>query len=112
MKIAMKVWVLGALLALTSCGNDADQSGTAKNDPDFERGRAIYVANCIACHNPNPAKDGTIGPALKGSSPELLEFRVLRTEYPPNYKPKRTTKVMPTFPFLQSEIPYLVAYLR
>lgn len=112
MKIAMKVLVLWALLGFNSCGKDADQSGATKNDPDFERGRAIYVANCIACHGADPAKDGSIGPALKGSSPELLEYRVLRTEYPPNYKPKRTTKVMPTFPFLKSQIPYLVAYLK
>lgn len=112
MRIAIKALVVWSLLGLTSCGKDTDQSGAANNDPDFERGRAIYVANCIACHNSDPAKDGSIGPALKGSSPELLEFRVLRTEYPPNYKPKRATKVMPTFPFLKSEIPYLVAYLR
>ena len=30
---------------------------------------------------------------------------------PPNYKPKRPTKVMPQFPFLKEEIPYLAAYL-
>jgi mono/diheme cytochrome c family protein len=66
----------------------------------------------VACHNSDPAKDGPLGPALQGSSRELLEYRVLRTEYPPGYTPKRNTKVMPTFPFLKNEIPYLAEYLH
>ena len=70
------------------------------------------MANCIACHNNDPSKDGPIGPAIKGSPTELLEARVLRNGYPPDYKPKRLTKLMPQFPFLKEEIPYLVAYLR
>jgi len=112
MKIAMKVLAICALLTVSACGKDSDQAGGEKKDRDYERGKAVYVANCIACHNPDPAKEGSIGPALRGSPPELIESRVLRIEYPPNYKPKRATKVMPTFPFLKSEIPYLVAYLR
>lgn len=112
MNKAVKVLTMSCLLTLSACGRDSDQPDGPKKDADFERGKAIYVANCIACHNPDPSKDGSIGPALKGSPPELVESRVLRTEYPPNYKPKRTTKVMPTFPFLQAEVPYLAAYLR
>lgn len=96
-------------LSVGACGKQTEQS---TRDPNWQRGRAVYVANCVACHNNDPAKDGPIGPALKGSSQELLESRVLRTEYPPGYKPKRDTKVMPTFPFLKNEIPYLTAYLQ
>ncbi len=96
-------------LSVSACSKETEQSN---RDPDWERGRAVYVANCVACHNNDPAKDGPIGPALKGSPQELLESRVLRTEYPPGYKPKRDTKVMPTFPFLKTEIPYLTVYLR
>jgi mono/diheme cytochrome c family protein len=98
-------------LGFSACGGDAGDSAAAKS-PDWQRGRAAYLANCVACHNNDPAKDGPIGPALKGSPPELVKSRVLRTEYPPGYKPKRTTKVMPTFPFLESEITYLAEYLR
>ena len=99
------------LLLMSGCSKDSEQSAAGKS-PEWERGRAVFVANCVACHNADPAKDGPIGPAIKGSSPELIESRVLRTEYPPNYKPKRTTKVMPQFPFLKGEVPYLAAYLR
>jgi mono/diheme cytochrome c family protein len=104
--------VLSLSLTMGGCSRDSDDSSKASKDPDWERGRAVYIANCVACHNNDPAKDGPIGPALKGSPKELVESRVLKTEYPPGYKPKRNTKVMPTFPFLKSEIPYLAAYLR
>jgi mono/diheme cytochrome c family protein len=109
MKPTRAFGLLALTLSVSACGKEAEQSN---RDPDWERGRAVYVANCVACHNNDPAKDGPIGPALKGSPQELLESRVLRTEYPPGYKPKRDTKVMPTFPFLKTEIPYLAVYLR
>ncbi len=99
-------------LAMSACSKNSDDSPSAGKDPDWQRGRAVYLANCVACHNNDPSKDGPIGPALKGSSEELIKWRVLRTEYPPGYQPKRNTKVMPTFPFLKTEIPYLAAYLR
>jgi mono/diheme cytochrome c family protein len=99
-------------VGLIACSKDSDQAAQAGKDPDWERGRAVYIANCVACHNSDPSKDGPIGPALKGSDRELLEARVLTSKYPPNYKPKRPTQVMPQFPFLKSEIPYLAAYLR
>jgi mono/diheme cytochrome c family protein len=97
------------LTAITGCSNDTDQA--SGKSPDLRRGRSVYLANCIACHSNDPSKDGPIGPAIAGSSKELLESRVLSTSYPPNYKPKRPTKVMPQFPFLKEEIPYLAAYL-
>ena len=95
--------------ALAGCSKEGDQ--TSGKSPDWERGRAVFLANCVACHNNDPSKDGSIGPAIAGSSKELLESRVLSTSYPPSYKPKRPTKVMPQFPFLKEEIPYLAAYL-
>jgi mono/diheme cytochrome c family protein len=108
----LAILLLCSSLTFSACSGDSDNSSGASKDPDWQRGRAVYVANCVACHNNDPAKDGPLGPALKGSPQELVKFRVLRTEYPPGYKPKRDTKVMPTFPFLESEIKYLAAYLR
>lgn len=77
-----------------------------------ELGRRAYVANCIACHNTDPAKEGTIGPAISGSSLALVEARVLRAEYPPGYTPKRASALMPAQPFLKSAVPDLAAYLE
>jgi len=103
--------IVTALFAATlaGCSKEGDQS--LDKSPDWQRGRAVFLANCVACHNNDPSKDGSIGPAIAGSSRELLEARVLATSYPTNYKPKRPTKVMPQFPFLKEEIPYLAAYL-
>jgi mono/diheme cytochrome c family protein len=96
-------------LIITACSKKSD----TRSEPgsDRERGRAVYIANCVACHNNDPSKDGPIGPAIKGSPKELIEARVLRASYPPTYQPKRQTKIMPQFPFLETDIPYLAAYL-
>jgi mono/diheme cytochrome c family protein len=103
------IFLLSVIVSFVACSND---SKDAPENPDVARGRAVFVANCIACHNNDPSKDGPIGPAIKGSARELIEARVLSTTYPTNYKPKRPTKVMPQFPFLKDDIPYLAAYLK
>ena len=77
-----------------------------------ERGKRIYVGNCIACHNVDPKVDGSLGPAVAGSSLELLQERILRAKYPAGYTPKRATNVMAALPHLETEIPSLHAYLN
>jgi mono/diheme cytochrome c family protein len=69
------------------------------------------MANCIACHSQNPAMDGALGPAVAGSSYELIEARVMRAEYPPGYTPKRDSRVMIALPHLKDQIGALAAYL-
>ena len=85
---------------------------SAPPDPLAERGKSVYVQQCIACHNVDPAQTGALGPALKGSSRELIEARVLRAEYPPGYTPKRTTTTMVALPQLAGDIDALTAYLK
>jgi len=104
-----KIFLLIALSLLTIAA--CNQESESDKNPDAKRGRAVFLANCTACHNNDPSKDGAIGPAIKGSPRELIEARVLYGVYPPNYKSKRPTKIMPQFPFLKNEIPYLAAYL-
>lgn len=77
----------------------------------IEAGRGVYNANCIACHNMDPTKDGALGPAVAGSSLALLEARVLRAEYPEGYTPKRDTRVMVALRHLEPKIKDLKAYL-
>ena len=94
-----------ALVALcAACHPSTDES-------PVELGRRTYVANCTACHNPDPVKEGTLGPALAGSSLALVEARVLRAEYPPGYTPKRPSQLMPAQPYLKTDVPNLAAYL-
>lgn len=74
-------------------------------------GRSTFNANCIACHAINPRTDGPLGPAVAGSSLELLEARVILGEYPEGYAPKRNTRVMVPMPHLKAKLPELAAYL-
>jgi mono/diheme cytochrome c family protein len=76
-----------------------------------KRGAGVYAGNCTACHNPDPTQDGTLGPAIAGSSMELLEARVVQGKYPEGYTPKRDTAVMMPLAYLEPELPALHAYL-
>ena len=114
------VLAVGWLLA--ACGQDDNpaprsapgsaRAGAPAGVGDPTKGRHVWLAQCVACHNSDPSKDGPVGPAVKGSSSELLEARVLHATYPPAYKPKRDSKVMPARPDLAPNIPDLAAYLR
>lgn len=109
-KILMIVGAAG-LLSLFSC--QKNESNTTKLlSPLESKGQAVFMSNCIACHNPNPSLDGSIGPAIAHSSLELLEARVLTRSYPAGYKPKRDSGSMPAFPNLLADIPALHAYLN
>lgn len=77
-----------------------------------KKGKSIYLSNCIACHHIDPAKDGSLGPAVIDSSEELLTARIMKATYPPGYKPKRTTTAMPELPHLEPDIKALHAYLN
>ena len=114
----------GAALLLAACGPDSSSSpggtpsGSTAAGPapavaagDPQKGRQVWMGNCVACHASDPAMDGPLGPAVAGSSRELLQARVLRGEYPTGYTPKRPSKVMPPRPDLAPSLPDLAAYL-
>lgn len=99
------------VLVLGGCGEDSKPAGQAAGG-DAGRGRAVYLAQCMPCHAADPAKDGPLGPAVKGASRALLEAKVLQAGYPPGYAPKRTTAVMAAQPHLEPSLPDLAAFLR
>src|SRR3972149_457927 len=97
-------WLLPAFaLALAACAQEGGPAG---------RGRRVSRAQSPACHNSDPSKNGPLGPAIKGSSRELLEARVLRGAYPPGYKPKRGTAIMPPMAPPASALAELAAFLK
>lgn len=98
-------------LIFSACTKDSKPPAKTAEGGDARRGRGIYLANCAACHNIDPSKDGPVGPAIKGASRALIEARVLRASYPPGYTPKRKTSTMPAQPYLKSAIPDLAAFL-
>lgn len=76
-----------------------------------QKGRSVYVSNCLACHNVDPGIDGSAGPAIKGSALALIEAKVLSGAYPSDHVPKRATNIMQKFPQLKEQIPAIHAYL-
>jgi mono/diheme cytochrome c family protein len=73
----------------------------------------MFEYNCIGCHNVNPNKDGSIGPALAGSNKELVLSKVLKGIYPVGYKPKRDTKIMPVMNWLTvDDVESIAKYLE
>jgi mono/diheme cytochrome c family protein len=94
------------LAALAGC------SGPSGLSPEAERGRQAFLAHCSSCHSADPALNGPLGPAVKGSTRELLEARVLRGVYPPGYTPKRPSAVMQPMPHLTGSLDDLAAFLR
>jgi len=100
------------LLLVGACSQEPGAPTQTARAPAANRGRSIYLSNCAACHNSrDPSKEGPTGPAIQGSPRELLEARVLKAAYPPGYKPKRKTALMPAQPYLKSAIPDLAAFL-
>ena len=71
---------------------------------DIEKGRMIYFANCVSCHNNNPKKPGSIGPVVYGVPIDVLTQKIVSGKYPENYRHKRTSKIMPLMPHLNSKI--------
>ena len=97
------LWV-GVLGFIAGCGGE-------RLSPVAERGRQVYLAQCIACHAADPAQAGPVGPPVKGASRALLEAKIVRGMYPPGYTPKRATSVMPVQPQLAGDIDALAAHL-
>jgi mono/diheme cytochrome c family protein len=80
--------------------------------PLEERGSRVYAANCTACHNRDPALQGTLGPAIAGSSSELVRSMVLTGAPPGGYAPGRSGPRMPPLPYLQGDLDALSTYLQ
>ena len=78
----------------------------------IEKGRMVYFANCVSCHNNNPKKPGSIGPEVYGVSIDVLTQKIVSGKYPENYIQKRTSKIMPSMPHLKKEISNLHAFIN
>lgn len=123
---ALPTWAAALALAAACSGGD-DGGGGASGTPsgggpggadgsaavgDAAKGQQIYANVCTACHGGSPSQAGSAGPAIAGSSYELLEAKVLRGEYPPGYTPKRGSAAMPPLPYLKDHIADLAAFLE
>jgi len=96
-------------------GAEANQNklkNTVALKTDIEKGRVVYFANCVSCHNNNPKKPGSIGPEVYGVSIDVLKQKIIYGKYPEYYNPKRTSNIMPLMPYLNKKIPNLLAFIN
>ena len=110
------------IMLISNCENksiEQEEAADQKNDnntvaliTDIEKGRMVYFANCVSCHNNNPKKPGSIGPEVYGVSIDVLTQKIVSGKYPENYRPKRTSKIMPPMPNLKKEISNLHAFIN
>jgi mono/diheme cytochrome c family protein len=82
----------------------------------IDRGRRLYIANCISCHNKDPNIKGVIGPEIIDSPLEVMTSKIMTGKYPDplpaGYVPKRSTKSMKKTPKLQNDIPAIYAWVQ
>lgn len=112
-KISFNKFILGASLLLpvlltSGCKKEGERPLTALE----AQGKAVFMSNCIACHNQDPRLVGSIGPEVADSSLELITARIMHQSYPLGYVPKRKSGLMPALPFLEKDIPAIHAYLN
>jgi mono/diheme cytochrome c family protein len=110
---AAMVLAMGSAACSRKASEDAGSTSPAQSSHEalVERGRQVFQANCTTCHSIDPRQPGPVGPAIAGSPLELLRYKVLHNEYPPGYKPQRTTHAMIPFPQLEGDLPAIAAYL-
>ena len=113
------------IMLISSCEKKSIKQEEAESEPDqkklnntiastidIEKGRIAYFANCVSCHNNNPKKPGSIGPEVYGASIDVLTQKIVFGKYPENYRPKRTSKIMPLLSHLNKEISNLHTFIN
>lgn len=83
---------------------------------DVEKGKRLYLSNCIQCHNRSPDLRGSIGPELIDAPLEVMRAKVMTGKYPQTlpagFVPKRKTTAMRPIPKLKEDIPAIWAYVQ
>lgn len=83
---------------------------------DVEKGKRLYLSNCIQCHNRSPDLKGSVGPEIVDAPLEVMTVKVVTGKYPeklpPGFIPKRKTKAMRAFPRLKDNVPDIWQYVQ
>ncbi len=102
---------LVAILLLPSCSKQAPEYLSEEG----KKGWKVYQKECTICHHQNPNLPGLTnpsGPAITGSSEELVSMRVLKGKYPKGYTAKQEGNSMTVLPHLKNDIGVLTKYLQ
>ena len=106
------ILILGAFtgsLLFSSLSFSADQE-------TIDRGRRLYLSNCIQCHNRDPNLNGSIGPVMVDAPLSVMTSMVMTGKYPEvlpeGFVPKRKTSAMRKITKLAKDIPAIHAYVQ
>ena len=82
----------------------------------IDKGRRLYLSNCLQCHNKDPNVKGSIGPEMVDAPLDVMTSKVMTGKYPEKlpagFVPKRQTKLMRPIPKLKADIPAIHAYVQ
>lgn len=111
----LKIW--GAFLGSLIISSSVFSQTQIKADPvTVEKGRKLYVANCIRCHNKDPNLRGSIGPEITDAPLEVMYSKVMTGKYPvtlpKGFVPKRKSSAMQAIPKLKNDIPAIWVYVQ
>ena len=109
----MKVCILmGAFICSLLFSNtllSADQASV-------DKGRRLYLSNCIQCHNKDPNLKGSIGPEMVDAPLSIMTSKIMTGAYPAvlpaGFVPKRKSKAMKKIPKLEKDIPAIYDWVQ
>lgn len=82
----------------------------------LDRGKSLYMKNCLQCHNRDPNKKGPIGPEIVDAPLEVMTSKIMTSNYPdplpPGFVPKRKSHAMRAIPKLKDDIPAIHAWVQ
>ena len=108
----MKVILMGVLLGLLFLS----QFSFAADQALLDKGKRLYLANCIQCHNRDPNLKGSMGPEVVDAPLEVMYSKVMTGLYPAKlpagFVPKRKSRAMRKIPKLEKDIPAIHAWVQ
>lgn len=105
-------FLLGAFIGslfFTNSVLSADQAS-------IDKGKRLYLSNCIQCHNKDPNLKGPIGPEVVDAPLPVMHSKIMTGAYPgvlpAGFVPKRKSKAMKKITKLEKDIPAIFAYVQ
>ena len=88
----------------------------AADQATIEKGKRLYLSNCIQCHNRDPNLKGPIGPEIVDAPLSVMTAKIMTGGYPAvlpaGYVPKRKSSAMKKIPKLEKDIPAIFAFVQ
>lgn len=88
----------------------------AQTQATLDKGKRLYLSNCIQCHNKDPNLKGSLGPEMVDAPLSVMTSKVMTGVYPAvlpaGFVPKRKSKAMRKIPKLEKDIPAIHAWVQ